>query len=859
MKGMLTTATLFFSLFLGIDTVVQAYVFSHLDRHSGLSHPLVYDIVQDHEGFLWFATQDGLNRYNAYDFKVFRHRAGQLQTLCAHQVYKLYVTQNKQLWVGTENGLGYYDPKRLQFKCYRHQENDASSLGAGGLWAMTEDAQGNLWVGTHQGGLQKLGIEFGIDAQSKQKTIRFNTFQSFRGEHDSEAQQAVMALHYDPQGYIWVGTDGGGLRRFDLQQQHFKDYQWPQHQGRQNVTSIHQDVKGRLWIGTAAGLGLYHPETEQFEFFEHDPLQADSLSHNLVWRITSDQQGNLWVGTDGGGLNYFSVAERRFERFPSYPNDIHSLPNDSIMSLLIDQANSLWVGTEKGVSRLDHSQQFHHQQHQVDNPRSLVDNRVRAFAEDAKGGLWVGTENGLSYFADFARDADTAQNFRQDIATPGSLPDDRIWALLMDQQAQLWVGTYKGILSRYQPQTQQFISIARTPSSSVQENLIRALHQDHQGQIWVGDRFGLLRLFGDQLHPLPELYQTGSAASGVIAITEDSQHQLWVGTSNKGLYRLSSTRKLLQHYQYDPTNERSLSSNQITAIQEDKQGRIWVGTLGGGLNLLEDDQQGFQHYREINGLTNDFVQGLIIDQKNYLWISSHDGLSRFVLDNGRFYKNSEINGLTNIQFNNSFYSGRNETLFFGSNDGFSYFRPEEIQFNQYKPPIVFTDLKVMGEIQSWEKNGALTQPINLAETVINLSYEQSYFSIGFSALNYINPGKNEYSYWLEGFDARERPAQTGRHADYTKVPPGEYIFHVKAANNDGIWNEKEAQLKINISPPWWRSPWMSWLYVFFGFILAFQGGGLSCGCYADASIPKSMPANAPNAPCLPVKSVTVCL
>jgi DNA-binding response OmpR family regulator/signal transduction histidine kinase/ligand-binding sensor domain-containing protein/class 3 adenylate cyclase len=801
-----------------LTVLAQDIKFKHLSIEDGLSQNTVYAILQDSMGFLWFGTQDGLNKYDGYRFTVYRHKPQNSQGLSHNEVFALLEDSRGVLWIGTGNGLNQYDRQQDKFIHYFHDPKNPNSLSHNHVWSIYEDNTGLLWIGTSGGGLNK------FDPQTGQFThYQHDPQNPYSLNHDT-----VWPLYQDKTGMLWIGTDGGGLNKFDPKSGKFTHY-LPNPQKPDDLsnflTSIYEDQTGTLWIGSFGGLHQFDRQSESFSHYFSEPKNPHSLSYRAVWAITEDGMGNLWVGTDGGGLNQFDRQTGHFlhhQHKPLYPT---SLNNDHIFSLYQDRAGTVWVGTNGGgLNQFNRAQEkFNHYFPVPNNPNTLNNKDVFAIYEDREGILWVGTETGG--LNKFERQRQKVTHYLNDPENPNSLSHNEVQTIYEDSNGILWIGTYGGGLNRFNRQHNNFVSYKNNPDNpnSLSDNYVMSIHEDKKGNLWIGTRGGLnqydrqldkfvVRYYHSPQNPYSLSYEE------VSVIYEDCTGVLWIGTPGGGLNKIDPQTETglpgsLVRYQHDTQNPTSLSNDEILSIHEDATATLWIGTSGGGLNQFNRETQTFTHYKEEDGLANDTVYGILEDEPGYLWLSTNKGLSKFNPKTKTFRNYDVSDGLQSNEFNaNACHKSRRGELFFGGINGFNAFYPLKVKDNPYIPPIAITGFKIFNQPVSFGENSPLQQPISETHA-ITLAYHQSFFAFEFAALNFLQPEKNQYAYKLEGFDQDWNEMGTQRNTNYTYMPHGTYQFRVKGSNNDNVWNEEGTAIQITILPPLWKTWWAYTLYV----------------------------------------------
>ena len=795
--------------------------FNQLTVEDGLSQNSIKSITQDHKGFLWFGTNDGLNRYDGYQFKHFRNDPEDDTTISSNHINVIFVDSQGVLWIGTTNaGLNRYNRESQRFTHFKQNDSDSSSLSHNYVTSIVEDSNGNLWVST-MNGLNK------YDAQSNQ----FIRYKHVPSNPQSLPDNRVQSLYPDTDGTLWIGTQTGGLSQFNPGTQQFNHFQHevdnPNSLSHNFVKAIIKDPEGNIWAGTeGGGLNIYNPKTRQFKRMVNDPNDPYSLSYDHIWTLFTDKQGVVWVGTDGGGLAHYDSQRERFINYKHRPSVPHSLSNDDIRSLYQDSEGLLWIGTFiGGVNRIDTKQTlFGHYKHYAFDPNSLSHDSVFSLRLDAKDTLWVGTLGGG--MNKMTAGSDKFIHYKHDPQDPTSLSNNSVWDIEEDHQGRIWIATQNG-LNLYNEADGNFTRFYHDPNNpnSISHNWVSHIVTDNQNNLWVSTRGGGLNKFnpetGEFKHFKHNPSDPDSLSSDIIlSIYPDSDGFLWLATWTGGLERFDPYDEKFLHHRHDENNPNSLSNDTIISITEDSTGNIWATTLGGGLNKYDYKTETFTHYREKDGLANDTVYSIVEDNQQNLWLSTNRGLSKYNPKENTFKNYTVEDGLQGNEFNgNATYKSKTGELFFGGINGFNRFYPETIKENKQPPVLVFTDFLLFNKsvaIQTAPQanDRVFTLPIDINElNELTLNYKQSLISFEFAALNYHNPRKNQYSYKLEGVDKDWITSSANiRRATYTNLPSGVHTLRVKASNANGYWNEEGISIVINVLPPPWRSWWAYTLY-----------------------------------------------
>lgn len=804
----------------------ENFDFETISIEEGLSQSIVYDIIQDSEGFLWFCTEDGLNKYDGYKFTVFHQLPNDSNSLSYNGVLSVYEDSSGIFWIGTfHGGLNKYDPFTEKFTHYRSNPGNPRSISHDVVRIIYEDRLGNLWIGTDRG-LNK------FDRVSE----NFTRYIHDRADPYSVSHDKISSIYEDAEGTLWIGTDGGGLCRFDREKEIFISYKNdphdPQSISHNSVRSIYQDRSGTLWIGTyGGGLNRYIPPSHdfldspaRFVHFNKSANKQGGLSDNRVLDIYEDNSGTLWIGTDGGGLTIFNREKNLFLHYQNDRLNPGSISSNHINSIYEDRSGVLWFGTYGGgLTKLNRNRQFYHYKSDPNNPNSLSQNIVWAIHEDRDGILWIGTHGGG--LNKFDRRKNIWKHYRHNPNEPTSISHDIVRLVYEDRNGGLWLGTHGGGLNRFNKETESFRAYKYQSEdlNSISHNEIRSIYEDKDGILWIGTHGGGLNKFDPQTEEFTRYLSNPGDSYGlsnnfVRTIYQDSEGFFWIGTQGGGLNRLNPRTGRFKYYRTNPHNSNSLSNDYIFTTFEDHDNNLWIGTWGGGLNKFDRRDESFKIYNTSHGLADNEIYGILEDDDGCLWISTNNGLSKFNPHTETF-RNYNINdGLQSNEFNGgAYYKSRTGEMFFGGINGFNAFYPDEISENQIVPPVVVTSFC------KFNKTVDLDKPISQIRE-IELSYRDYYFCFEFAALDFTAPMKNKYAYKMESLDDQWIYTDAERRfASYTTLAPGEYVFRVKGSNNDGIWNNDGVSIKIIITPPYWQTLWFRGMIIsaisFSGLIL----------------------------------------
>ena len=784
----------------------QDAVFRHLSVEQGLSHGAVRAIIQDQQGFMWFATEDGLNRYDGVGVTVFRHEPGNPNSLSSSNFGKLISDRSGIMWYGTwGGGLNRYDPTTGEFTHFRSEPMDSTTLSQDRTEVLLEDRYGAIWVGTPDRGLNWF----------HQDTELFTRFRHDPSDPGSLASDAVKALWEDDEGRLWVGTDGGldVLDRLTNTFTHFRhDPADRRSLSSDLVRTIARDTSGLLWIGTrGGGLNLFDPETGRARHFRHDPSDATSLSDDEIARVFVDSRGTLWLGTYDQGIDRFDPVTQTFEHFSHDLRDPNSLSNNRVEAIFEDRAHVLWFGTVGGgVDRLNlKPRKFTSYWHDPRDPSSLPHPTVRSIAAAEDGAVWFGTDGGgLGLLGAGGK---VVRQFRHR-PNANSIPGNRVWSLLAAGPDSLWIGTYGAglglmVIRGGTAVFTHFPAVVGDPTK-LQDPEVKALARDHRGGLWVATTNGLYQMFGPLERPTFKRWGHDPTDSATISgdyvnsLYVDGTGILWVGTLH-GLDALDPATGSIRHFQADPGDSLALGAPIITTILESLAypGTLWIGAEDGGLHRLDPAVGVVAHYLVEDGLPSNVISGLAEDDHGRLWLSTSQGLSRFDPTTETFTNYGARDGIRSLSFmSNATATASDGRIFFGAIEGMTSLLPDSVLSNPFVPPVVLTSFKVFNE------EFDLDVPLQSLERIV-LPYDKNFVSIEFAALDYSVPEKNQYLYRLFGVDPDWMESGARRFANYPALDPGRYTFYVRGSNNDGVWNHTGATIKIVVQPPWWATWW----------------------------------------------------
>lgn len=783
--------------------------FEHLSLNEGLSEAIVNDIAQDHNGFLWFGTQDGLNRYDGYHFEHFKHDPSDPFSIPDNHVFRLFVDRQNQMWVGTDGGgLSQYDTERQRFISYRHNPEDYESLSSNDIRAIANDRENRIWIGTAAHGLNRL--QGGI-------FIRYIHQERVKGSLSSDQ---VNDLLLDRQGILWIGTSKG-LDRYDEVHDNFQHAQLNDNKDTP-IIALYEDRQNRLWLGTANGLLLYNREKDSYQTFL--PETIDRLS-TKVTAIYQDDADRLWIGWDGGGLSLFDPTQGTFETYQNRTGYDDSLSNNQVTSLYQDHSGVLWVGTRNGISKFNRqSEIFTWYRKDPANALGLIGQQVWAIHVDYQDELWVGTQDGISRY-NASREKVTHYQWQE--SDPSSLSHNAIRDFIETDDASFWIATRGGGLNLMNRQEGTFKAFRHDPNDpdSISHDRVWQLHQSKDLTFWIATAGGGLNTFNfnqqtfkREVHD-PKQSQTLSN-NQVSSILEDRHGTMWFGTFGGGLNKRIGPNQY-QTFQHNRDDAESLSHNRILSLFEDNKGDLWIGTWG-GLNHFNPETQKFKAYRAQHGLPSEVVYGILEDSRRNLWMSTNRGLCRFDPRNESFFVYDVRDGLQSSEFNSGAYFKDNRGRhYFGGVNGLNTFDPSLVRKDPRRPITQLTRFTLLNRDVSLHETSD-TSPVQFNannQPTIHLGPKDYVFSFEFTGLHFAAPGKNLYAYKLEGLDDEwVTTSADRRYASYTNLDPGTYHFRVKSANKDAFWDVQGTGIQLVVHPPAYNTWWARTLYVLAGLL-----------------------------------------
>ena len=805
--------------FLILSTCIQAQfpriMFDRIAKEQGLIPGNVNDILQDSTGFIWMATENGLCRYDGYNFVYYKNEVNDAASLSYNHVFSLLKENGGIIWVGTlGGGLNKFDSRSGKFKRYLHDNNNPKSISSDIVYKVYKDSKKRIWVSTLGGGLNLFDPVNEI----------FTHFVHNQEDPNSISSNMVSAIYEDKARNIWFGTFDGGMNQFIEAKNNFVHYKNnpldKNSLSHNQVMDFLEDSKGRFWVATfGGGIDLFDREKKKFTSVKSD-LNFPIIPEHQNVRILFEDEESIWVGTYSG---LFKFDKNTFAKTAIYsnPNDPKTINDNKIRSIFKDRTGVLWVGTIAGVNKYDSMKKKFHLVNFNENYRALLDNLYTIPSKYiTEKILWAGPGDSI-----ISKSKNRKIKFFGEIDSENGFHTVLSSNFYLDEKNYLWVGSYNGI-HYYNIRKNEFFNVqyADDGTASQGNNFVKWFYIDKKNCFWAGTLAGGLNFFDPEKkifrrysHFEENIKSLGD--SRVVSVFEDSHGILWVGTYG-GLDVYNRKDDTFKHYRVIPNDSTCISNDRIYNIFESKAGDLWIGTYQ-GLNRYNREKDNFEQYATTQGLGDNTIYSIQEDDKKNLWIRTNDGISKFDPVKKIFKNYNSKDGLPGMELNGNIYFKNNDgRIFVGSSNGLIYFYPDELMDNPYKPTIAFTKLSIMDQEVKMGEDSPLTKPLNELDEVV-LSYKDKVFSIEFSALHYAIPSKNRYAYKLEGFfDKWVFVDANNRVAKFTNLNPGEYTLKVTASNNDGIWSDAERSLRIIITPPYWETWWFRIIaFILFLFVI----------------------------------------
>jgi signal transduction histidine kinase/ligand-binding sensor domain-containing protein/CheY-like chemotaxis protein len=776
-------------------------------------------IFQDSEGFLWFGTYGGLYRYDGNTFKEFQRIRNNPNSLINGHIRSVCQDTTGALFIGTIGGLCIYNPETDRFSRFEHDPDDPGSLANNTIYKLLPDQSGTIWAATWGGGIDRIE-KITATENNRQEDYRFIHHKP-KEEVNSVPSAYIADIAETPDGTLWIATQNG-LSSYHKKTGAFYNYYHkpddPKSISNNNVSSLCVDGQGNLWAGTwEYGLNLLIPSENRFVRFLHNPADKNTLGHNIIMRLYCDLSGTVWVGTWGGGLNKIEVLDRigdkpvktigsndfRFIHYKNNKNNPLSISGNSIYSILEDRSRTHWVGTDwNGLNKfIARKSRFRQIRSIPGEPNSLVDNVVFTILLDKNNLLWIGTQNGINTYN---RKTGKFNLYQNDPADPNSLSHNEVRSIIEDRNGNIWAGTIQG-LNRFDRLNNRFERYYIDPGRPGYTHILY-VYEDKKGLLWLGTYAQGLMRFDPESKSFKEYKHQPDdpmsiSADVIWSIVEDHNNKLWLGTEQGGLCK------------FDPVTEKSFTyknareyNNIIFALTIDYLNNLWICTQGGlsKLSLDDNNEKSFTNY------TNDLVYGIAEDNLHHLWLLTDSGLSMFnpVDTTLRYYTTDKSRQRQIFSMNAIKYDTLHNEIYAGGLNGYSIFNPKISEEISEPPQTRIVNLKIFNRtVNTGEKvHGRVILPKSVhSMQKLVVTHKEYVISLEYAAMHYQSPKDNQFAYMLEDFDKGWNYVGNQQIATYTSLPPDNYIFKVKAANPDGIWNDEPTTITLVVRPAWWNT------------------------------------------------------
>lgn len=777
-------------LMLYMNAIAQPYTFKHLGVEDGLSNNYVLDIAQDGQGFIWIATESGLSRFDGSNFKVFEENTSGIIANALNTLY--YDKEENNLWIGSKEGISILDCTTFQFKNYASHDN----IVLKNVVDICPASDGGIWLTNHFGGITH------YNRQTKQ-------FTSYFDETIKEAKYRHWCILDDGKGVLYIGHSQLGVSVIDLKTNAVHNYRNdpnnPKSLPGDRVYSIHIDRQENIWIGTNQGLALFDPQTEEFLVFKHNPLNPHSLISDHIYCIQEMNDGTLWIAMDIGGISIMNPKSSRFRKPEevqfcniSATNDNFGLSSNNIRKVLQDSFGNVWLGNySTGIDFVSHSKTPFEVLPYIEMGTYPKNKPVWGICSDKQGRLWLGGENEIALFENNV--------LKKIISITDHInrPYAQVFSIACDRQGLLWLGIYDDGLLTYNESTNRF---QRIPLDTKNMDVI-TFFEDFDGKMWIGAEYGIYSYVNGEAIK-EENIQNQLNDRAIYGILRDNQGKLWIGTYGKGVFIFDKDEKLLANLWV----ENGFCSNSISHLFMNSKGGVWIATRN-GIGYIEDTNypEKYQLYGFKQGLTNTHVRAIHEDEAGNIWLSTNDGISLWDKKNNEFDNYDFRDGIPIGNFiEGSTCSTADGTIYFGSLNGVSFFTPKKVAIECPVAPIQIIDCKGFNK-QVENRSGEYIIP--LKNGGLELPYNKSTFRISFAVPDYSQNNQVEYSYKMEGMEKEWIHTQGENQITFRNLPPGEYLFKVKAKLKNKEWNENQiASLPIKIHPPLWLTWYAKLLY-----------------------------------------------
>ena len=791
----------------------NVFSFERITTDNGLSKNNVYNIAQDSIGFMWFGTDNGLNRYDGYEFRQYLNISGDSSSLKNNYISSTLIDNRGHLWVVTNECLNLYHYETDNFTRYPFIKVGENKRGIKRT-PIIQDSEDNLWIGNSVYGL-----------------FKFNTKDFTVTDYcESIDNLGISSLYEDRDGHIWIGGDRGKLFRLNNKNNEIVNFTLPVKAKNLHdifIFFIDEYDKDNLIIGSARGLYLFNKKTNTFS--EHKLTGIDTQDYSFSCYY-SDSSGS-WFGTSSKGVLVSNGKQKLLDR---QPNNLTSLSNNEVKDIFKDKSGVYWIATMGGINKFDPRRAFFaYYQYDPGKKNTLTSNNVSSFCEDKDKKVWIGIMGGgINVFNPvtnkFYPIGDIAKNVPEILRKS-------VFDLCVDDYGFIWVATYESLF-RYDQRKKSFKQYDYhyyNPGYLLNDNIdkldgkaILSISKSLNGDLWLGTYGGgLTRITFNEKTKEPEFTNfkhekkdKNSLSNNYIRkVFIDRFGIVWIGTLGSGLDRYDVKTNTFTHYSKNTQDSISLRSNYVTEIYEDYFGNLWVGTYS-GLNKFNRESEVFGHIVKSDNRAFLMISEVFMDRNSNLWITTDNGLYKYNLKKKSIRKFGVLNGLQGNNFNiNALYEASDGSVYIGGRNGFNVFKPDEYSYNKFVPEVVITGINIDNKPVNfgYKDNRVILSGEKGATSIIDLTYKNKVISINYAALSYSLNKQNSYAYKLEGLNKDWVYTEADKRvAMFTNLTPGKYTFRVKASNSDGVWNESGTSLNIVMEVPYWKTWWAILFYVF---------------------------------------------
>lgn len=804
--------------FFTIANYAQDIRFKHLTINDGLSQNVILSMARDNDGFMWFGTKDGLNKYDGYQFVVYQNEPNNKNSLSSNYITALFKDTYGKLWVGTYDGMLHLYHKdtqifeRIPLPLAVSENNNDQEIST-----ITQDQSGSIWIGTNGNGVFKLPYVNKIYSYK-----RIKQYSNVANRKYNLLSNIIKKLHVDDQNILWIGTHLG-LNKMNIQNEQFSSFRFdvkhpdaPKSSQDFCVSSIIKADKNRLWIGTRSGLIKFNTQSHHYDFYAHT-LSLQRYGWGDINSIVADKQGFLWLGTPGE-LMRFDTKKLVYKTIKNDQLNPETLSYNVVSSLFIDRTNILWVGTSgMGIDYYDAKANRFELLNRKDKGKSRITAfSIRSLMEENERFLWIST--GVLYRWD--RKTGELKSFETNSTRLNDFGNTGVASMIKTKDNRLWFGCTEGLFT-YDPKTEKAIQFkydSKNTNGIPDKNVI-TVFEDKNQVLWIVTENFLSKMVDRNKGVFVHYrYNNTFNTFNRCVIYEDINEQLWMGTKD-GLLVFNKQKSSFHTFKNDPELSNSLINNQVNTICPDPLNPnqyLWIGTSG-GLNQFNIKNKTFTAFTQKDGLPNNVIYGILPDAQNNLWMSTNKGLSKYNLKTKRFRNYDVADGLQSNEFNTgAFLKSNSGELFFGGISGLNHFFPQQITDNPFSPPISITSIKVYSQSNKKHEGTQIRKlQLNIKDE-ITFSHRDEIIIFEFAALDFAAPKKNKYAYKLEGLNENWINTDNSRSATFTNLPPGKYTLKVKGSNNDGIWNQKGIAISIQVLPHW-TATW--WAYILYSILI----------------------------------------